>query len=179
MNWFDEIDNNEMFYLASKETSLNDPQYRYRISKPIISTGGKKGNKTTYFENSEYFSEKLGVQSIFFGKYIGNKISCPTYFEKKKDKNDNDNHNNNVEQDQNKCISWKGEYTFDLIEKHLKDFIKIYILCDCCDYPETNLFLDEKKYIMKLCRSCGNNSLIPNKYMDKTYDFVQKNLKKQ
>jgi translation initiation factor 5 len=158
MDWLNE--NNDLFYLASKESALSDPQYRYKIANPIIITTGKKGNRTTWFENSEYYSEKLGVSSIFFGKFIGNKISCPSNFDKEKN-----------------CISWKGEYNNDLIQSHLKEFIKIYILCPKCDYPETNLYLDEKKYIGTLCRSCGESRLILSKYMDKTYDFIQKNIK--
>lgn len=163
MDWFNDANSygsGDLFYLASKESSLNDPQYRYKISCPIINTTGKKGNKTTWFENSEYYSSKLGVPSIFFGKYIGNKISCPSSFDKEKN-----------------CLSWRGEYSIGLIESHLRDFISIYILCSKCDYPETDLYIDEKKLIGKLCRSCGYSSLIQSKYMDKTYDFVQKNIK--
>jgi translation initiation factor 5 len=151
---------NDLFYLASKESSLSDPEYRYKIASPIILVNGKKGNRTTWFENSEYYSEKIGLSSIFFAKYIGNKISCPSNFDKEKN-----------------CICWKGEYSRELIETHLKDFIKIYVLCPDCDYPETNLFLDGKKNIGTLCRSCGCNSLIQPRYMDKTYDFIQKNIK--
>ena len=158
MDWLGE--KNDLFYLASKESSINDPNYRYKISNPIITTTGKKGNKTTLFENSEYFSEKMGgCPSIFFGKFIGNKISCPSNFDKEKN-----------------CLCWKGEYNKVLIESHLKEFIKIYILCPVCDYPETNLFLDPKKLIGLNCKSCGGVFLIPSKNMDKTYDFVSKNI---
>jgi translation initiation factor 2 beta subunit (eIF-2beta)/eIF-5 len=159
MNWLGE-NSLDLFYLASRESSLIDPEYRYKISKPIIYIIGKKGNKTTLFENSEYYSEKIGVQSIFFGKYIGNRISCPSSIDKEKN-----------------CISWKGEYTKDQIEKYLKDFIKIYILCSKCDYPETDMYLTDKKLIGLLCRSCGKSNLIESKYMDKTYDYIQKNIK--
>lgn len=160
MDWIGNSSSSELFYLASRETSLLDPEYRYKITNPSISVIGKKGNRTTLFENSEYYAEKLGVPSIFFGKYIGNKISCPSSTDKEK-----------------KCICWKGEYTREQIELHLKDFIKIYILCSKCDYPETDLYLDDKKFTYKLCRSCGESKLIESKHMDKTYDFIKKNLK--
>ena len=159
MNWFDN-NSSDLFYLASKESTMSDPSYRYKISNPVISVGGKRGNRTTYFENSEYYAEKLGVPSIFFGKFIGNKISCPSSVDKEKG-----------------CQCWKGEYSKEQIEMYLRDFIKIYILCPCCDYPETDLFLNEKKLIGLVCRSCGSSNLIEKKYMDKTYDFVQKNIK--
>lgn len=160
MDWFESNTSVDLFYLASRDSALTDPEYRYKIANPVVSVGGKKGNRTTLFENSEYYSEKLGVPSTYFGKYIGNKISCPQSIDKEK-----------------KCISWKGEYTREQIENHLKEFVKIYILCPDCDYPETDLYLDEQKLVGKLCRSCGGSNLIEAKYMDKTYDFIQKNLK--
>lgn len=166
MNWFGSNTSTDMFYLASRDSALTDPEYRYKIASPVISVNGKKGNRTTLFENSEYYSEKLGVPSVYFGKYIGNKISCPLSIDKEK-----------------KCICWKGEYTREEIENHLREFIKIYILCPDCDYPETNLHLysvEQKfvgKLVGKLCRSCGASNLIEVKYMDKTYDFIQKNTK--
>lgn len=159
MDWFGNT-STDLFYLASRESALTDPEYRYKIANPKVSVGGKKGNRTTLFENSDYYSEKLGVPSSFFGKYIGNKISCPSSTDKEK-----------------KCQCWKGEYSKEQIEVHLKDFIKIYILCPDCDYPETDLFLNEKKLIGLLCRSCGSSNLVEGKYMDKTYDFIQKNIK--
>lgn len=160
MDWFGSNTTLDLFYLASRESVLTDSEYRYKISSPVISIVGKKGNRSTLFENSEYYSEKLGVPSIYFGKYIANKISCPLSIDKEK-----------------KCISWKGEYTREQIENHLRDFIKIYILCPGCDYPETDLYLNESKLVGKLCRSCGNSSLVEAKYMDKTYDYIQKNIK--
>lgn len=164
MDWLDTTHNNlnnELFYLASKESSLNDSNYRYKIKQPIIEIMGKKGNRTTFFENSEYYSEKLGnCPSIFFGKYIGNKISCPSNFDKEK-----------------KCIYWKGEYSKELIEQYLKDFIKIYILCPDCDYPETIMLLDSNKLICLNCKSCGKKFIINTKYNDKTYEFISKNIK--
>ena len=160
MNWFDN-NNDDIFYLASKDSTLSDPNYRYKIAKPIITVSGKKGNRTTCFENSEYYSQNMGgCPSLFLGKYIGNKISCPSNFDKEKN-----------------CLSWKGEYTKEQIESHLKDFIKIYILCPICDYPETKMFLDPKKFIGLNCKSCGGKFMIGANHMDKTYYFISKNIK--
>ena len=152
--------NNDTFYLATKDTALMDPMYRYQISKPIITMGGKQGNRTTYFENSEAFGLSINRPSSFFAKYIGNKISCSSSIDKIKN-----------------CISFKGEYSYDLIVQHLFDFIKIYVLCSNCDYPETDLIKNSKKNICQLCRSCGTEKEIASKHMDKTYDFIQKNIK--
>ena len=148
------------FYFASKENSLTDELYRYQYDLPKISVSGKQGNRTTFFENSEDFANYMSIPSIFFGKYISNKISCPSNFDKSKN-----------------CLTFKGEYNQDIITQYLHDFVKIYILCDTCDYPEINLSTQKKKPIYKTCRSCGQITEVDKKYMDKTYDFIQKNLK--
>ena len=148
------------FYLATKESSLMDSMYRYQIEQPKISISGKNGNKTTYFENSESFAQSIGISSLFFSKYISTKISCPSSFDKLKN-----------------CISFKGDYSQEIINQHLKDFIKIYILCINCDYPEIDLNINSNKNICQNCRACGFNNEISLKYMDKTYDFIKKNIK--
>jgi uncharacterized OB-fold protein len=38
------------------------------------------------------------------------------------------------------------------------------------------MFLNEKKLIGLECKSCGENFLIDKKYMDKTYDYIAKNI---
>lgn len=145
------------FYLATKDSSLNDSSYRYQLDNIKLSIGGKRGNLTTYFENSEYFSKKLEVPSIFFMKFIANKISCPSTIDKEK-----------------KCVSFKGEYKLNVIKEYLMEFISIYILCKSCDLPQITLSLDESKNIIKTCRACGELEKVI--YTDKTYDYIQKNL---
>ena len=158
---FDPFNNySDRFYLASKESSLSDPSYRYQVNRPIISVFGKQGNKTTLFENSESFAKSINRPSEYFAKYISYKLSCPSKFDK--DKN---------------CQTFKGEYKEELIEQYLIDFVKIYILCPKCDYPDTKLNLNDKKMICINCESCGNNHIITSNHMDKTYDFIEKKLK--
>jgi translation initiation factor 5 len=147
------------FFLATKESSLNDNLYRYQLDSLKISVGGKKGNLTTYFENSEYFAKKLEVPSVCFMKFIANKISCPSSMDKEK-----------------KCVSFKGEHKLETIRQYLMEFVIIYILCNKCDLPQITLNLNEHKNIIKNCRACGETQLIEPKYMDKTYDFIKKNL---
>lgn len=146
------------FYLASKKSSLCDSLYRYQIAKPIISVGGKSGNKTTYFENSESFATLIKVSSDYFAKYIGTKISCGVKFDKIKN-----------------CQTFRGEYTYNQIISYLNEFISIYILCYACDYPETNLILNNNN-ICQNCEACGFQSEITLNHMDKTYDLIKKTL---
>lgn len=161
---FNDFEQN-MFYLTSKEECLNDPEYRYRIAKPIFQVVGKKGNNTTLFKNSEYYAEKLGFPSLIFSKYIGYKLSCPTIIDKT----------------ENNCVGWKGVYSSEIIIEYLKEFIQSFVLCPTCDYPEIDLILNDKKNILINCRSCGTNCQIQianrNKNWFKTYEQIVEYLK--
>lgn len=156
---------NYKLYLATRESSLEDPEYRYKVDRPQIRITGKDGNKFTWFENSDYYVSILGLPSILFGKHIGNKLSCPTYYD-----------------NEQKCIKWKGEYNEDMITEYLMDFAKTYNICSNCDLPELSLTLDSKKNITTVCRACGENNKISVKNKSelwyKTYENIQKHLKK-
>jgi translation initiation factor 5 len=151
---------NRTFYFATNENSLLDPDYRYRFNEPIITISGKKGNRTTYFENSEYFAEITRRPSEYFTKYIAGRLSCSNKFDTQKN-----------------CQTFKGEFTLEQIKNYFIEFIKIYLLCPKCDYPETVLEFDINKNVSKHCESCGENSIINPKSNDKIYDFIEKKLK--
>jgi translation initiation factor 5 len=155
-----DISDNRTFYWATKESALTDVQYRYRYLEPIINVTGKKGNRTTYLENSEYYAEKLRVPSEYFAKYIGGRLSCPVSFDSNKN-----------------CQTFKGEYTFEQIKNYLFEFVRNYSLCSKCDYPETVLGKNEKKILIKHCESCGTDTIVNFKSIDKSYDFIDKKTK--
>lgn len=148
------------FYFATKESSLVDPQYRYRYDEPIITVSGKKGNQTTYFENSEYFAEKIRMPSEYFTKYIAGRLSCGSKFDSDK-----------------KCQTFRGDFTFDKIREYLFEFVKNYLICNNCDYPETFLQKNKNRILIKHCESCGTESNVNCKSIDKAYDFIDKKIK--
>jgi len=158
MNFTNEI------YLASSEASLNDPSYRYKMKPLAIKVIGKQDNWTTCFLNSEDIALKIKRPSEYFGKYIGYALSCPM----KQDKEQG-------------CLTFKGNYTNDVITKHFMDFVKIYVLCPLCDLPETKLFIQKNKDLPKglshICDACGKISLVKPKSFDKTFEFIEKNTK--
>ncbi len=156
---FDSCSDDRTFYFATRETSLQDPNYRYRYKEPVINIIGKKGNKTTYFENSEYFSGVLEIPSEFFAKFIAGRLSCPFSF-------DNDK----------KCQTFKGEFTVEQIKKFLLEFVVNYKICKNCDYLEAVIQKNEKKILIKQCNSCGHQSEINYKATDKAYDFIVKKI---
>ena len=58
MNWLEDDTSLNLFYLASKESALVDPEYRYKIASPTVSVGGKKGNRTT-IKMTVYHQKKM------------------------------------------------------------------------------------------------------------------------
>jgi translation initiation factor 5 len=147
-------------YLASKETSLNDSNYRYKIELLNIQCIGKTDNWTTYFLNSEMIAKKINRPSIYFGKYISHALSCQMKQDKDK-----------------KCLTFKGNYSNELITKYFLEFVKMYLLCQKCDYPETTLLIEKSKELQAHCESCGNDFTLKTR-IDKVYDFIKNNVKK-
>jgi translation initiation factor 2 beta subunit (eIF-2beta)/eIF-5 len=148
------------FYFASKESSLSDPGYRYKYYEPEIEIIGKKGNRTTFFKNSDYYAQILKIPSQYFSKYIGGRLSCSSSFDSVKN-----------------CETFKGEFTTEQIKTYLIEFIKNYSLCEQCDLPETYLKKNEKKCLIKHCKGCENISIVNCKNIDKAYDFIDKQIK--
>ena len=157
MNFTNEI------YLTSKEIHLNDHNYRYKIKPLNIKLMGRQDNWTTYFLNSEEIAKKINRPSNYFGKFISYSLSCPMKYDKDKD-----------------CLTFKGDYSSEIITKYFIEFIKIYVLCPNCDLPETQLFLHKDKKLKNLshnCNACGIISLVKTKSSDKTFEFIEKNTK--
>jgi translation initiation factor 2 beta subunit (eIF-2beta)/eIF-5 len=154
-------DGGRTFYFAVRKDHLDDSDFRYRYKEPEVEHSGKHGNKTTYFSNSEYFAEKIRLPSEYFGKYMAGRLSCPYSFDK--DKN---------------CITFKGEYSLDDVKNYFFEFVKIYVMCQPCDYPECTLRLDDKKNLIKHCESCGANQMVNFKSNDKAFQFIERELKK-
>ena len=151
-------------YLASRESHLNDPIYRYKIKPLNIKCLGRQDNWTTHFLNSEEIAKKINRPSEYFGKYIGHALSCP--MKQDKDKN---------------CLTFKGDHSGETITKYFMEFVKIYVLCPNCDLPETKLFIQKEKNKPKglshSCDACGTNSAVKPKSFDKTFEYIEKNTK--
>jgi translation initiation factor 5 len=149
-------------YLASWESHLNDPIYRYKIPALNIKCLGRQDNWTTHFLNSEEITKKINRPSDFFGKYIGYALSCPT----KQDKDKN-------------CLTFKGDHSSEIITKYFMEFIKIYVLCPNCDLPETTLFIqkDKIKVLSHNCDACGTKTPVKPKSFDRTFEYIEKNTK--
>lgn len=151
-------------YLASWDTHLTDPTFRYKMKPLNIKLIGKQDNWTTVFLNSEDIAKLIKRPSEHIGKYISFALSCPMKREK-----------------ENNCLSFKGNYSNEVITKHFMDFIKYYVLCPICDLPETRLFIqkekDKPRGLSHNCDACGKTSLVKPKSIDKAFEYIEKNTK--
>jgi translation initiation factor 5 len=158
------MEHNNEIYLASWETHLNDPTYRYKIKSLNIKLIGKQDNWTTLIINSEEIAKLIKRPIEHISKYISHGLSCPIKKEKEYD-----------------CLGFKGKYTIDIITKYFMDYIKIYVLCPICDLPETTLFIqkdkDKPRGLSHNCNACGKISLVRVNSIDKTYEYIEKNTK--
>jgi translation initiation factor 5 len=146
-------------YLASRETHLNDPTFRYKIKPLNIKLVGKQDNWTTLIINSDEIAKLIKRPIEHISKYISHALSCPT----KKEKEYN-------------CLGFKGNYTSELITKYFMDYVKIYVLCPNCDLPETILFIqkekDKPKGLSHICNACGKISLVKVNSIDRTFEYI-------
>lgn len=49
----------------------------------------------------------------------------------------------------------QGNHSYDIMLKHLDKFIKNYVTCKKCNYPELKRFAEGKKDLKSKCNSCG------------------------
>ena len=138
--------------LTSRESNFHDELYRYKVNK--LNTN-YKGN-TTNIINIDELCKTINRDIEQLIKYLSNNISCQVKYDK-----------------DNKCLILKGNYTNDVLTKYFMDYVKVYVLCPNCDLPETTLFYD--KNLKHKCKSCGINSVVKPKSIDKTFLFIEKN----
>lgn len=58
--------------------------------------------------------------------------------------------------------SLSGSLTKQQVEEGLTKYINIYILCEKCKNPETEMLICEKKKIRLVCKACGSITKINN-----------------
>ena len=52
----------------------------------------------------------------------------------------------------------QGSHSYDILLKHLDKFIKSYVTCKKCGYPELRRFAEGKKDLKSKCNSCGTTN---------------------
>lgn len=122
-----------MITVPIRENDINDLHARYKMPDLELRTK----HNLTYLLNLSEIAKSLKVSPDSLAKYLGNGLSTMTKYSEK-----------------NRELQINGLHGKDLIMKEVRKFIKEYILCPTCDYPELD-YLPKKKAMKIKCRACG------------------------
>jgi len=114
-------------------SGIADPSYRYKMPKMDLRQESRLNGVKTNIFNVEDVASALRVPSIAIMKFMTNELGA------------------NMEQ----TSIIKGDHGYDLMLSHLDKFIKKYVLCGKCKYPELRMSLVGKE-LKSACNSCGS-----------------------
>lgn len=111
---------------------IQDPSYRYKMPVMELKAESRLNGAKTNIVNIEEVAAALRVPSIAIMKYFSSELGA------------------NMEQ----TSIIKGTHVYSQMLKHLDGFIKKYICCKGCNYPELSMYVEAKDLKSK-CNSCG------------------------
>ena len=124
--------------------NVMDAFYRYKMPKLLSKVEGKGNGIKTVIVNMVEVARALARPPTYPCKYFGCELGAQTQFDHK-----------------NKRYIVNGSHDSNKLQLLLDGFIKRFVLCSQCDNPETVLFPNEKKGIIKqTCKACGYQGLV-------------------
>ena len=133
----------------------HDPFYRYQMPEVKIKIEGNGNGIKTVLVNLEQIGSAIMRHPEYLLKYISQYLGTMGMCKA------------------NKYIV-TGEFTQNVIQQKIFDFITDFVLCGSCRNPETTFNLDNKKLYL-ICKACPNKTCLTK--IDKTYNFILKNEK--
>ncbi|MPC23963.1 Eukaryotic translation initiation factor 5 [Portunus trituberculatus] len=134
-----------------------DAFYRYKMPKIMAKVEGKGNGIKTVVVNMSDVAKALGRPPTYPCKYFGCELGAQTQFDTKNDR-----------------YIVNGSHDAAKLQDLLDGFIKRFVLCPKCENPETVLFPNEKKGIIKQsCKACGHQGMLDMKH--KLTTFILKN----
>ena len=118
---------------------IEDSNYRYKRDQEILKYEGKGNGKKTRFVNIDEISQQLHRTPDELTKFLGIDLSSSTNYI-----------------DKNTIIN--GHIRKENIEKSLRNYIEIFVLCKKCGLPEISKYKINGKGIKTKCMSCGNRN---------------------
>lgn len=118
--------------------SNKDLYYRYKMPKVNLRHEGKSGGRTIVV-NLDDISNSLRRKSNYILKYLGYELATQ------------------VKSDKGKYIL-NGKHDLTRIQDIIYDFIDAYVICPCCENPET-FYINEGTLGME-CLACGKKSKV-------------------
>ncbi|XP_071539585.1 eukaryotic translation initiation factor 5 [Panulirus ornatus] len=137
--------------------SVTDAFYRYKMPKIMAKVEGKGNGIKTVVVNMVDVAKALGRPPTYPCKYFGCELGAQTQFDTKNDR-----------------YIVNGSHDAVKLQDLLDGFIRKFVLCPECENPETVLFPNEKKGIIKQsCKACGYQGLLDMRH--KLTTFILKN----
>lgn len=137
--------------------NVMDAFYRYKMPKIMAKVEGKGNGIKTVVVNMSDVAKALGRPPTYPCKYFGCELGAQTQFDTKNDR-----------------YIVNGSHDAAKLQDLLDGFIKRFVLCPKCENPETVLFPNEKKGIIKQsCKACGHQGMLDMKH--KLTTFILKN----
>lgn len=137
--------------------SVMDAFYRYKMPKIMAKVEGKGNGIKTVVVNMSDVAKALGRPPTYPCKYFGCELGAQTQFDTKNDR-----------------YIVNGSHDAVKLQDLLDGFIKRFVLCPECENPETVLFPNEKKGIIKQsCKACGHQGMLDMRH--KLTTFILKN----
>lgn len=134
-----------------------DAFYRYKMPKIMAKVEGKGNGIKTVVVNMVDVAKALGRPPTYPCKYFGCELGAQTQFDTKNDR-----------------YIVNGSHDATKLQDLLDGFIKKFVLCPECENPETVLFPNEKKGIIKQsCKACGYQGMLDMRH--KLTTFILKN----
>ncbi|XP_050690968.1 eukaryotic translation initiation factor 5-like [Eriocheir sinensis] len=133
--------------------SVMDAFYRYKMPKIMAKVEGKGNGIKTVVVNMVDVAKALGRPPTYPCKYFGCELGAQTQFDTKNDR-----------------YIVNGSHDAAKLQDLLDGFIKRFVLCPECENPETVLFPNEKKGIIKQsCKACGYQGMLDMRHKLTTY----------
>lgn len=143
-----------VIYMTSQPVNLaidpacqGDPFYRYKMRQLQVQVIGNGKMVRTSLTNLEDVSKDLNLPPAYIPNYLAKVIGAQAKYDKKRPERERG--------------SISGEYPLEELSDHLVRFIKEFVLCKKCRYPELNYVgQGNKKDVKMTCRSCGWKGLL-------------------
>jgi len=133
--------------IAIDPAMQTDPFYRYKMRQLQVQVIGNGKMVRTSLVNLEDVSKDLHLPPAYIPNYLAKVIGAQAKYDKKRPERERG--------------SISGEYPLPELSDHLVRFIREFVLCKKCRYPELSYSgQGNKKDVRMTCRSCGWKGLL-------------------
>ena len=120
-------------------SGIKDPNYRYKMVKMQLKKESRLNGAKINIFNVDDVAEDLRVPATSIMKFLSSELGA------------------NLEG--HSVIKGKIEtFTYEIMLQKLDKFIRMYVICPNCKYPELIMSPEGKKGLKSICKSCGNTN---------------------